>query len=182
MTVPARARKAGLTLHVVSSVGWLGAVLVYLALGIAAITSDDTALVAAVYLVLDWAAWAGLVPLAVATPVTGVAQSLISSWRLWRSDWVVVNLGITAVATVVLVLYIQTLETFAGVAEQDPLSTADLALLRSPSVVVHSAGALVLLGISVVLAVYKPAGLTRRGQRVRHQDQRARPAARSSSQ
>ena len=42
MTVSARMRKAGLTLHVVSSVGWLGAVLVHLALGIAALTSDDT--------------------------------------------------------------------------------------------------------------------------------------------
>lgn len=173
MTVPARVRKAGLTLHVASSVGWLGAVLV--CLGVAAITSDDTALVSAAYLSMDWAAWTVLVPLAVATLVTGLAQSFISSWGLWRHYWVIVKLALTAltaVATAVLLLYTQTLSTFAGVAGRDVLGAGDLSLLRSPSVVIHATGALVILVVAMVLAIYKPAGLTRRGQR--HQAQRAR--------
>lgn len=174
MTVPARVRKAGLTLHVASSVGWLGAVLVYLGLGVAAITSDDIALVSAVYLSMDWAAWTVLVPLAVATLVTGLVQSFISSWGLWRHYWVIVKLALTAVATAVLLLYTQTLSTFAGVAGRDVLTAGDLSLLRSPSVVVHATGALVILVVAMVLAIYKPAGLTRRGQRQRHQAQRAR--------
>lgn len=36
------------------------------------------------------------------------------------------------------------------------------------SPVIHSAGALVLLVLAVVLSVYKPKGLTRYGQRTQH--------------
>jgi hypothetical protein len=174
MTVSARVRKAGLTLHVASSVGWLGAVLVYLGLGVTAVTSDDTVLVAAVYLAMDRTAWTVLVPLALAAFVTGVAQALISSWGLWRHYWVVIKLVITTVATVVLVLYTGTLSGFAEVAGDTPLSAADVALLRSPSVIVHSTGALVLLATATVLAIHKPAGLTRHGHRHRHAARSAR--------
>ena len=174
-----QARKASLTLHVASSVGWLGAVLVYLALGVAAVVSDDMALVAAAYLTMEWAAWMVLVPLAAASLATGVLQSLASPWGLLRHYWVVVKLVLTVLATGVLLAYTQTLVTFADVAGRTPLTAGDLAVLRSPSVIVHTTGALVLLLLALVLAVYKPAGLTRRGQRHRHQSVR-RPATASA--
>ncbi len=44
-------------------------------------------------------------------------------------------------------------------------ATADLQQLRSPSPVVHSAAAIVLLLGAVVLSVYKPKGIARYGQR-----------------
>ena len=113
MNASRKVRKAALTLHVASSVGWFGAVLVYLALGVAAVTSDDPALVAAVYVTMVWAAWVVLVPLAVASLVTGVVQSLVSRWGLLRHYWVVVKLVLTTVATVVLLAYTPTLATFA---------------------------------------------------------------------
>ena len=163
--MPRWARKASLTLHVASSVSWMGAVLVYLALGVAGVVSDDTALVAAVYLTMNWAAWVVLVPLALASLVTGVVQSMVSPWGLVRHYWVVVKLVATLVATGVLLAYTQTLATFADVAARVPLSGADLGVLRSPSVIVHTLGALVLLLGALVLAVYKPRGLTRHGQR-----------------
>jgi hypothetical protein len=120
MNTSRRVRNASLTLHVASSVGWFGAVLVYLALGVGAVTSDDSALVAAVYLTMDWAAWVVLVPLAVASLVTGVVQSLVSPWGLLRHYWVVVKLVLTAVATAALLAYTQTLSTFADVAARSP--------------------------------------------------------------
>lgn len=160
-------RKASLTLHVASSVGWLGAVLVYLALGVAAVVSDDRALVSAAYLTMEWAAWMVLVPLAAASLVTGVVQSLVSPWGLLQHYWVVVKLVLTVVATIVLVAYTQTLTMLANAA-RPPLSGADVELLGSPTVVLHTSGALVLLGFALVLAIYKPAGLTRRGQRLRY--------------
>lgn len=172
-------RKASLTLHVASSVGWLGAVLVYLALGVAAVVSDDMALVSAAYLTMEWGAWMVLVPLAAASLVTGVVQSLVSPWGLLRHYWVVVKLVLTVVATGVLLAYTQTLGTFADVAGSTPLTAGDLTVLRSPSVIVHTSGALVLLLMALVLAVYKPAGLTRRGQRHqrRHESVRAPSAS-----
>lgn len=181
MGLSPRIRKAGLTLHVLSSVGWVGAVLVYLALGLTAVTSDDVSLISAVYLAMDAAAWTVLVPLALTSLVTGISQSLISSWGLWRHYWVIVKLALTGIATAVLLLYTQTLAVFADVAGRDALRAADLSLLRGSSVVLHSAGALVLLVMATGLAIYKPAGLTRRGQRHRHQVGLARVAQRAGT-
>ena len=167
MALTPAARKALLTAHVLSSVGWVGAVLVYLALGVAAVTSTDTTLVRATYVVMDWAAWAVLIPLAVASLVTGVVQSLVTKWRLLWHYWVIFKLVITLVATAVLVTYTGTLDTFADVAGQEPFADHHLEFLRSPTVVVHSTGALLLLFAATLLAVYKPTGLTRRGHRLR---------------
>jgi len=171
MALTPPARKALLATHVLASVGWVGAVLVYLALGIAAVTSHDTTLVRAVYVTMDRAAWTVLIPLAVASLVTGVAQSLVTTWGLVRHYWVIFKLAITLIATAVLVTYTGTLDTFADIATDDPFTRHHLGLLRSPSVLVHATGALILLVAATLLAVYKPTGLTRRGHRVR---QRAR--------
>ena len=167
MVLSTTTRKALLSLHVLSSIGWVGAVLVYLALGIAAVTSSDTTLIRSAYVAMDWAAWVVLVPLALASLGTGLVQSLATSWGLFRHYWVIFKLGITLVATAVLVTYTGTLEAYADVATRETFSPSDLELLRSPSVVVHSTGALILLSIATLLAVYKPTGLTRRGHRLR---------------
>ena len=167
--MPPRARKALLTLHVLVSVGWAGAVLVYLALGVAAATTDDTSLLRSAHVTMDWAAWVILVPLAAASLVTGTVQSLVTRWGLVQHYWVVFKLAITVVATAVLVAYTGTLDAFAEVAARESLSSEDLQLLGGGSVVVHSAGALVLLIAATLLAVYKPRGLTRRGHRLRRQ-------------
>lgn len=159
-------QKALLTAHVMVSVGWMGAVLVYLALGIAALTSEQTDLVRGVYLAMQWAGPTVLVPLAAASLATGVLQSLTTRWGLWRHYWVIVKLALAVFATVVLVLYTQTLDAFAAAAQSDAPSAR--ALLENPSIVVHSVGALIVLGIATILSIYKPVGLTRHGQRVRH--------------
>jgi hypothetical protein len=167
MTMSPPLRRALLTAHVFASVGWGGAVLIYLALGVAAVTTTDTTLVRGVYMAMDWAAWVVLVPLAVASLVTGVVQSLATKWGLLRHYWVIFKLAITLVATAVLLAYTRTLDAFATVAAHDELSTSDLQILDNASVVVHSTGALILLVTATLLAVYKPAGLTRRGHRLR---------------
>ena len=46
-------RKFALTVHVTSSVGWLGAVAAFLALAVAGLTSRDAQTVRATYLVMD---------------------------------------------------------------------------------------------------------------------------------
>lgn len=50
----------------------------------AAVSGDETALVAAVYIAMGWAAWVVLVPLAVASLATSVVQSLASPSGLLR--------------------------------------------------------------------------------------------------
>lgn len=158
-------RKLGLTAHVVCSVGWLGAVAATVALAVAALTSRDAELVRAVYLALEPIGWFVLVPLSLASLATGLVQSLGTKWGLLRHYWVLFKLLINVVASVVLLLYMQTLSFFAGVAAQGTASYADLGVLRSPSALLHAGGALLLLLVAAALSVYKPRGLTRYGQR-----------------
>ncbi|MDN4175794.1 DUF2269 domain-containing protein [Nocardioides sp. SOB77] len=167
MRIAPRARKAGLTIHVCTSVGWFGAVIVYFALGAAAAFGGSEVLTAAAYLVMDWAAWTVLVPLALASLATGIAQAVTTPWGLMQHYWVTIKLIITLIATVVLIAYTPTLNGLAEVAARVPLAQGDLQALRSPTVLVDTTGALLLLLAATVLAIYKPAGLTRHGQRTR---------------
>lgn len=157
-------RKFALTAHVTASVGWLGAVGGSLALGVAGLTLPDAERVRAVYLTMELMGWFVLVPLSFASLVTGLVQSLGTRWGLFRHYWVLVKLGMNVFATTILLLYMQTLTHLADVAAETRVS-GDLAGLRSPSPVVHAAGALVLLLVAVTLSVYKPRGMTRYGQR-----------------
>ena len=61
-----RVRKFALTAHVISSVGWLGAIVAFLALAIVGLTSDDAQLVRAVYLTAEPLTWFVIVPAALA--------------------------------------------------------------------------------------------------------------------
>ena len=96
--------------------------------------------------------------------LTGVLMSLGTPWGLVRHYWVVVKLGLTLAATLVLLAYTGTLSALSDTASESR-STHDATLLRTNSVIIHSAGALVVLFVANVLAVFKPRGLTRYGWR-----------------
>jgi len=164
MTMSPGVRKFALTAHVVSSVGWLGAVASTTALAVVALTSDDLQLVRAAYLALEATGWFALVPLSLASLLTGLIQSLGTTWGLLRHYWVLFKLLINVVASIVLLLYMETLGFFADIAAQATWSSADLGVLRSPSPMLH-ASALVLLVVAATLSVYKPRGMTRYGWR-----------------
>lgn len=174
MIMKPRLRKLALTAHVVSSVGWLGAVAASLALAVAGLVGHDAQVVRAAYLTLELIGWFVLVPLSFASLLTGLVQALGTPWGLFRHRWVLVKLLINVLATVVLLLYMQTLSYLAGVAADTTLSSADLLALRNPSPVIHAGGALLLLLVAAMLSVYKPRGMTRYGQRKQH-EKRARP-------
>lgn len=163
MTLSPRARKTVLTVHVSSSVGWFGAVLVFVVLSVVGIRSDEEQTVRAVYIAMDALGWSALVPLALVSFASGVVQSLGTPWGLLRHYWVVFKLGITVVATVVLLLYMRTLDSLAVIAGE--AGASGLHGLRSPSPLVHAVAAAVLLVVATVLSVFKPRGLTPWGWR-----------------
>ena len=66
-----------------------------------------------------------------------------------------IKLTINVVASFVLLLYTQTLDFFADLAAQPD---ADLAELRSPSAVIHSGAALLLLLAAAALSMSSRAG------------------------
>jgi hypothetical protein len=172
MTMTPRLRKFALTAHVASSVGWLGAVTVSLALGVAGLTSQDAQTVRGAYLTLELTGWFVLVPLSLASLVTGLISSLGTRWGLFRHYWVLFKLLINVAATIVLLLYMQTLGYLAGVAAETTLSSGDLRGLRNPSPVLHAGAALLLLLVATTLAVYKPRGMTRYGRRKQYERRR----------
>lgn len=166
-------RKFTLTAHVTSSVGWLGAVVGVLALAIAGMTSQDAQVVRAAYLAMELIGWFVLVPLAFASLLTGLAQSLGTAWGLFRHYWVLFKLLMNIGAIIVLLMYTQTLSYLADVAGQTTLSKSDLGMLRTPSVVLHAVLALLLLLVATVLAVYKPRGMTAYGARKQREQRTA---------
>lgn len=161
-------RKLALTVHVAVSVGWLGAVVSYLVLAVAGITSQDAGMVRAAYLAMDRIVWLALIPMNLASLLTGLVSSLGTSWGLVRHYWVLFKLLLNGVATVVLLMYTREIGLAVSVASKAVLSAADFEVLRDPSHLAHSAAALLILVIATVLAVYKPRGLTGYGRRRQH--------------
>ncbi len=155
-------RKLALTAHVTFSVGWLGAVAGFLVLAVAGLASDDAQTVRGAYLTMELTGWFVLVPLALASLLTGLVQSFGTQWGVFRHYWVLFKLGINLFATTVLLMYTQTLASLADVAA-DPSS--DLDVVRDPSPALHAGAALLLLLVATTLAVYKPRGMTRYGRR-----------------
>jgi hypothetical protein len=163
-----RLRKFALTVHVTSSVGWLGAVAGFLALAIAGLTSQDAQMVRAAYLAMDLTTWVVIVPLAFASLLTGLVQSLGTTWGLFRHYWVLVKLLISVLASIVLLLQTGSISHLAGAAAETTLSSADLREARI-SLVLHSGVGLLVLLVPMTLSVYKPRGRTRYGWRKHHE-------------
>ena len=172
-------RKLALTAHVVSSVGWLGGIAGFLALAVTGLTSEDAQMVRAVYLAAEPITWFLIVPLALASSLTGIVQSLGTTWGLFRHYWVLFKLLIALVATIVLLIYTQTVSFFADLAAQ---SSADLGELRVPTFLLHSGAALLLLLAATVLAVYKQRRMTRYGRRRMEEERRALQRSRQDEQ
>ncbi|MFG3554869.1 hypothetical protein ACGGAQ_10785 [Micromonospora sp. NPDC047557] len=142
-------RKALLTLHIITSVGWLGADLVLLTLGIAAQRGADPAVV---YPVAGLVGTVLFAPLSVLVWLVGVASALLTPWGLVRYRWVLVKLVITTVM-VGLVLFLLTPNLRHASALGAALPARDRAdLVIAPAVSTS------LMIIATVLSTYKPWG------------------------
>jgi hypothetical protein len=172
MMMPPALRKLGLTAHVSSSVGWFGAVTAFLALALSGLTSHDTQMVRAAYLAMNLVGWSVIVPLSLASLLTGLAQSLGTPWGLFRHYWVVIKLLITVFATLLLLVHMQPVGHLARVVATTTLARGELAGLRI-QLVADAGAALVALIVAAVLSVYKPRGLTPYGRRKQREERTA---------
>lgn len=174
MNMTPAVRKFALTAHVVSSVGWLGAVAGFLVLSIAGLSRHDPETVRGVYVAMNLVGLYAIVPLSLAALTTGVIQSLGTPWGLFRYYWVVIKLVLTIGATLLLLLHQFT--AVAGAAKRVTNSSPDtLPHVGSwGTMLVGDSGAaiLVLLG-ATILAIYKPWGLTPYGRRALRADRSA---------
>lgn len=153
-----RARKLVLTAHVTTSVGWLGALAVFLVHALVGLMSQEEQVVRATSIAMGLTAWVVIMPLCIATLVTGLTQALASAWGVARHYWVFFKLVITVIATAVLLLKLGPISVLADAASTAAFSSGDLLGLRR-SLALHAAGGVLILLGAAALGVYKPAGL-----------------------
>lgn len=163
MTISAGMRKLALTVHVTCSVGWFGAVAVFFALAVVGLTSEDEQRVRAAYIAMGMTAWLVIVPLSIASPISGLLQSLISRVGLIRHYWVIVKAVMTIPATVFLLLHMQTIARVAAAATEGTIA-AGLQSLRA-QLAANALLAMLVLLTTTALSVYKPRGMTGYGRR-----------------
>jgi hypothetical protein len=159
MTMTPRLSKFVLTSHITFSVGWVGAVGVFLALAISGVTSNNTQLARAAYLAMELSAWFVTVPLCFASLLTGLVQSLGTKWGLFKHYWIIVKLFLTIAGTILLLLHMQPIQYLAGIAENSQFSNNEAFGLRMRIIGDAGAGLLLLLTITTI-SVYKPWGKT----------------------
>jgi hypothetical protein len=152
------------TAHVTSSVGWTGALAVFLAHSIVSVSSQDARVVDAMAMAMAVTAWFVILPLSVASLVTGIVQGLTTAWGVFRHYWVVTKLVLTLIATGVLLLKLSPIDALAAAARTASAAGSDFISLRT-SLLVHAVGGLLILLGAIVLAIYKPRGMTRYGVR-----------------
>jgi hypothetical protein len=164
-------RKLALTLHITASVGWMGADGVFLALALIGLNSADPPSVQAAYLAMQMAAWYVIVPLSLASLVTGLIQGLGTKWGLFNHYWIVIKLIINVFANVALLIHTQPIGRLAAATADRALASGELHAARL-QLVVAAGGGLALLLVATTVAVFKPRGLTPygwRAQRARRQ-------------
>jgi hypothetical protein len=164
MNMTTRGRKFALTAHVTSSVGWFGAVAGFLALAIAGAASQDAQVMPAAYLAMDLTYWYVIVPLGLASLLTGLVSSLGTDWGLFRHYWVLVKLLLTIPLTVLLLVHTQPVSYMAREGVQRTLSGDDLGGLRI-QLAAYAGAALLVLLVATALSVYRPRGMTGYGPR-----------------
>jgi len=155
-----RLRRVLLTVHIIGSVGWMGAAAAYLALGIAA-GARDAETVRAAWIAMELTGWFVIVPLAMSALITGVGLSVGTSWGLLRHYWVVVSLALTALSLGVVLVHMATVSAMAEAAR----GSDDAVVLQLGGEVIHPVLGLVVLTVITALNVHKPRGLTPYGVR-----------------
>jgi hypothetical protein len=171
MTMAPGLRKFMLIVHLTISVGWIGAVVAYLALAVSARISQDVLTIRAAYLALDSIGWFAIVPLAIGALLTGLVMSLGTPWGLFRHYWVLISLALTILSTVVLVAHMTDVSALAQLARE----ASDGAQLGGfAGDLLHPAGGLLVLLVITGLNVYKPRGVTPYGWRKQREERAAR--------
>ena len=177
MTMPPGLRKFALIAHLTVSVGWIGAVVAYLALGVSTVTSQDAQTVRAAWIAMELTGWYAIVPLALAALLTGLVMALGTRWGLFQHYWVFFSLLLTILATVVLLVHMPTVSSLADVAREADGANLD----RLGGDLLHPGLGLVVLLVITVLNVYKPQGLTRYGWRKQHEQHRKQHEQRTAT-
>lgn len=149
-----------LTVHVTTSVAWLGAAAAVAGLAIVGATSGDELTVRSVYIAMQPIAVFVVVPLSIASLLTGVVQAVGTPWGLLRHYWVLALLALNIIATAVLLLFVRTIGPYTEDQARDAsVPLTDLQALGTESFSHAVIAVLALIG-AVGIAIFKPWGRT----------------------
>jgi hypothetical protein len=151
-----------LLLHVLTSIGFVGAVAGFLALAITGALTGNADIIRAVYVSCGVLTWDVIVPLAWAALLIGIVQSLITPWGLFRYYWVIIKLVLTVIAVAVLMIQTQNIGMVAQMAlagQVDGLAGPRTGML------LHGTGGMIVLIVITILSIYKPKGMTQAAAR-----------------
>jgi hypothetical protein len=157
MTMTPRLSKLVLTAHITFSVGWLGAVAVFIVLAITGLTTMDNQLSRSALLAMDLSAWFVIVPFCLTSLFTGLVQAFGTKWGLFKHYWIVVKLFLTVAMTILLLLHMQPISYLAGVATETSFSNSQYAEQLLDIITKAGAAILVLIAITTI-SIYKPWG------------------------
>jgi hypothetical protein len=153
MRLTPRQRKAVLTLHIATSVAWLGVDLVLLTLGIAGLTGADPDVV---YPAQSLVGRVLFMPLSALVWLIGVTNAVLTPWRLFKHWWVLVKLGVTTLMLVLVVFLLYPALTQGGELAGAMAFPDRVNLVVAPSVSSS------LLIFATILSTYKPWGRVKR--------------------
>lgn len=111
---------------------------------------------------MELVGWGVIVPLAGASLLTGVMQSLGTAWGLFRYYWVIAKLLITVLATGLLLVHMQPVGHLADAAARAALDGVKAVRIQ---LLADAVAAAVALLTAAGLSVFKPRGVTRYGRR-----------------
>jgi hypothetical protein len=174
MAMSVSLRRAALALHIISSVGWIGAAAGYLVLAVLAAMSEEPLTIRAAWIGMEAIGWQAVVPLGCLALLTGLVMSLGTTWGLVQHYWVLFALVLTVLALIVLILHMPTVTASANLAR----TVDDRAVVALGGDVLHPALGLVVLVVVAVLNVYKPQGVTGLGRKRHRTSSRSATAAR----
>ena len=155
--MPPYLRKATLLIHILASVGWIGAVAAFLTLVITGLVTTDPQIVRAVYIAMTPVTRYIIVPLAFASLASGVTLSLGTPWGLLRHYWIIFKLIINLLSLPILLLHTTIIYRVAAAAITGRVGAPDLRADRLQLVVAASVSLAALL-VAAILSVYKPRG------------------------
>lgn len=157
-------RKTSLTVHVMTSVGWLGSVAAFLALAIVGVRNTDAQIVRSAYIATDSITWLVIVPLAFGSLLTGILVSVTTPWGLVRHYWVLIKLILSVFATTLLLVHTRPIGMLAGAARSTAFGGPDIGSMQF-QLVVDAGAAIAALLVNVILSIFKPQGMTAYGWR-----------------
>lgn len=160
MKLSANIRKLTLTSHLIFSIGWLGAVAVFIALAITGLTTKDFTIARSMYISLEICTLYIIIPFCIASFLTGIIQAVGTKWGLFKHYWIIIKLFLTFAMTILLFLHLKPISLLSSTAIDSSFTNTGEAIGLID--IIKKAGAALFVLIAIVgISIYKPWGTTK---------------------